>query len=569
MHVLSSARQHYFLSQHILMALRALLVVYNTAQSISIGFSFIQAYKIYSSTSPSTKSVDLVGSWDNFTRRYPMERDSRRGVGEWRGIHSFKDITLDGNGARTPKRNGGLKMGHDYWYYVCACPYLLRIFSDIYQYELNDGTEIHNTRLPSTTSCPYLPGQPVNVLSVPTQINPLRERSASEGAMSPGIQTMNPADKFLAPRAAPAVPRPKLPRSNTAPSVTDRNPAVPSSVRSTSENGPKSPWSPRSLFGLRAALPAFPGGQDRSRLASPLTQDFREANIQRTDVVSSVPSSTVTSPADGRSYRSILATAANPGTMSTQELPSRKPLSRDASPLRNSTTSENSRNATALTIPDGIAEEEYEDDDANFATPADIERPHTTLLSPPPARRPRRLHTASPDIKPLPKLPDEMSPTPVAESPSMVPAPLHVTPHLSHIARSHFSVDTISTEPVSPTESHFSSAPSVYDSYDDEDGDAVTDDSFTFHSPSTDSSSPSGLANGFQYSLPVDDHGSEATLKKGDVAAAGSGARVALRQTFGPQTFDPPEKTGDAISALDQLLAEMGFLGDMIVGKEV
>jgi hypothetical protein len=389
----------------------------------------------------------------------------------------------------------------------------------------------------------------------------------SEGAMSPGIQTMNPADKFLAPRAAPAVPRPKLPRINTAPSVTGWSPVVPSSVRSASENGPKSPWSQRSLFGLRAAFSALPGGQDRSRLASPVTRDNRDANITRTDVAPSVSSSTVTSPTDGRSYKSTLATAGIAGTMSSKEPPSRKALSRDTSPLRHTNISENSHNATALTIPDEIAEDEFEDDDANFATPADFERSHTTLLSPPPVHQPYRLHTDSPDIKPLPRLPNELSSTPVAESPSMVPAPLHVTPHLSHIARSHFSIDTISTELVSPTESHSSSAPSICDSNDDEDG--IIDDSFTFNSASADASPPSGLANGFQYSLPVDDHGSEATLKKGDVVAAGCGPRVAVRQTFGPRTFDPPEKTGDAISALDQLLAEMGFLGDMIVGKEV
>jgi hypothetical protein len=379
---------------------------------------------------------------------------------------------------------------------------------------------------------------------------------------------MNPADKFLAPRAAPSVPRPKLPRLNTAPSVTDRNPISPL-VRSASENGPRSPWSARSLFGLRAALSALPGGQDRGRLASPVGQDYREANNIRTDVAPGVSFSTVTSLIDRRPYKSIPTTAAVSGTMSSQEPQTRKPLSRDASPLRHSNISENSRNATALTIPDEIAEEEFEDDDANFAIPADVERSLITQLSPPPAHQPHRIYTALPDIKPLPKLPDEMSPTPVAESPSMVPAPLHVTPHISHIARSHFSIDTISTELVSPTESHFSSAPSIYDSNDDEDGDAVTDDSFTFHSASTDASPPSGLAGGFQYSLPVDDHGSESTLKKGDVAAAGLSGKAALRQTFGPHTFEAPEKTGDTISALDQLLAEMGFLSDMIVEKEV
>jgi hypothetical protein len=379
---------------------------------------------------------------------------------------------------------------------------------------------------------------------------------------------MNPADKFLAPRAAPAVPRPKLPRLNTAPSVTNWNPVAPSSARSASEHGPRSPWSARSMFGLRAAISALPGGQDRGRLASPVARDYRETNMIRTNLVTSVPSSAVTSPTDGRSYKSILPSVAIPGTIMSQEPGIKKSFSRDASPLRHSSASESSRNHTALVIPDEIAEEEFEDDDANFANLADIERNLSTCLSPPPARQPYRLRTSSPDVKPLPKLPNEVSSTPIAESPSMVPAPLHVTPHTSHIARSHFSVDTISTEFVSPTESHFSSTPSIYDSNDEEEGDAGGDDSFTFHSASADASPPGGLANGFQYSLPIDDHGSESTLKKGDAAAAGLGGKVALRQTFGPHTFDPPEKSGDTINALDQLLAEMGFLGDMIVGKE-
>jgi hypothetical protein len=112
-----------------------------TPKSCPLGFKIIQTYKIYSSISPSTRSVNLVGSWDNFQRRYPMEKDSRKGAGEWRGLHSFKDITLDGDGARSPKRNGGLKMGHDYWYYVCICVFLLLIFSDIHLLSTSSMTE--------------------------------------------------------------------------------------------------------------------------------------------------------------------------------------------------------------------------------------------------------------------------------------------------------------------------------------------------------------------------------------------------------------------------------------------
>lgn len=49
-----------------------------------------------------------------------MEKDARRGHREWRGCYSFKDITCDGDSANLAKRNGGLKMGQTYYYYVRA-----------------------------------------------------------------------------------------------------------------------------------------------------------------------------------------------------------------------------------------------------------------------------------------------------------------------------------------------------------------------------------------------------------------------------------------------------------------
>jgi hypothetical protein len=47
-----------------------------------------------------------------------MERDSRRARGQWRGCYTFKDITCEGDSGSIPKRDGGLKMGHTYYYYV-------------------------------------------------------------------------------------------------------------------------------------------------------------------------------------------------------------------------------------------------------------------------------------------------------------------------------------------------------------------------------------------------------------------------------------------------------------------
>lgn len=69
---------------------------------------------------PSTRSVSLYGSWDNFSAPYPMQRDARTGPEHWSGCHSFSNIICDGDLQSTlVPREGGLKMGGTYWYYVC------------------------------------------------------------------------------------------------------------------------------------------------------------------------------------------------------------------------------------------------------------------------------------------------------------------------------------------------------------------------------------------------------------------------------------------------------------------
>lgn len=74
-----------------------------------------------SSTSSQVKSVKLLGSWDNFSKAYAMEKDKRVGHGQWRGCHSFTDIICDGSPRdMSSARSGGLKMGGTYWYYVCV-----------------------------------------------------------------------------------------------------------------------------------------------------------------------------------------------------------------------------------------------------------------------------------------------------------------------------------------------------------------------------------------------------------------------------------------------------------------
>lgn len=128
-----------------------------------------------------------------------MQRDGRVGPEHWTGCHSFENIICDGNTSEnSQRRDGGLRMGGTYWYY----------------YKLDDDIEFHNSAETSTTSCPMLPGQLVNVLHVPVYFSRARQRNDSVSSTSSRNRTMDPHDKYLNPRP---VPQPSLPRLNTSP----------------------------------------------------------------------------------------------------------------------------------------------------------------------------------------------------------------------------------------------------------------------------------------------------------------------------------------------------------------
>ena len=173
------------------------------------------------------RSVRLIGSWDNFSTSYPMERDSRRDRGQWKGCYAFSNITCDDDSGVGPARDGGLKMGNTYHYYVSPPPpntQYKRIWCTLgerkgsngkNQYELDGTHETHDPSRPTTRHCPYMPGQTVNTLSVPTQRS-LRKRSASLTSIrASDFMTMNPRDKYTTPRPAPRAPAiPHLPASS-------------------------------------------------------------------------------------------------------------------------------------------------------------------------------------------------------------------------------------------------------------------------------------------------------------------------------------------------------------------
>ena len=139
---------------------------------------------------PEVRTVELLGSWDNFTRPYQMHHDRRRDTGFWSGCFKFENIIFDGEYLDWNRpRTGGLKQGGRYWFY----------------YRLNGEVEAYDDLQEYTTRCPLLPGQTMNVIDVPTEILPLpsRARSASADiagtlASMPSMHTMEPATKFAA-----------------------------------------------------------------------------------------------------------------------------------------------------------------------------------------------------------------------------------------------------------------------------------------------------------------------------------------------------------------------------------
>ncbi|KAK0312925.1 hypothetical protein LTR01_002588 [Friedmanniomyces endolithicus] len=140
---------------------------------------------------PHIRTIELLGSWDNFSRPYQMHHDRRRGTGTWTGCFRFANIVFDGDTtARNKPRSGGLKQGGVYWYY----------------YRLDDDVEAYDDLQACTAGCPLMPGQMMNVMEVPSEVMlpPSRARSVGcedmagmvGGVASLRMQTMEPSDKF-------------------------------------------------------------------------------------------------------------------------------------------------------------------------------------------------------------------------------------------------------------------------------------------------------------------------------------------------------------------------------------
>ncbi|GKT53163.1 hypothetical protein ColTof3_00502 [Colletotrichum tofieldiae] len=329
-----------------------------------------------------------------------MERDIRRDRGQWRGCHTFKDIVLDDElGAKDSKRTGGLKMGHTYYYY----------------YEVDGTQESHNPAQPTTTQCPYLPGQTVNTLDVPYEMAE-RKRSASLGSLRNGeYKTMNPNDNAGQPDPTTRI------RARCAASKVD--------------------------LPIRIHIP--PPSWRRMFNRKPSTSRSTERGRQYDD--EERPLSPYSHSDDSRSMAS--SEGSRTRDLSPESL--RRFLS-DDNPFAGASPSPYGRPTVA--IPDDIAEEN--DDDENFANSAFSEvNPYTTSLSPPPFKR---CHSDStlPTVIRNKVLTREKKYSPLPPLPVKELRELESAPPASRFSFSSDSSVASSVGPISPEDE----IPSYYDS---------------------------------------------------------------------------------------------------------
>jgi hypothetical protein len=163
--------------------------------------------------------------------------------------------------------------------------------------------------------------------------------------------------------------------------------------------------------------------------------------------------------------------------------------------------------------------------------------------------------------KPLPQLPEEEE--------DVSPPPSHVVhPALPtlNLPRSRFSASTFASEVTSPTDSHFSFSSAYSTTSDiDADEDMGSGDEFTY-SPTCKVQS---IGFGFGgYSLPEAGYASEQTLCKQPPLG-----RTNHRATFGagmaPFGGAGASARAGPVSAHQLLMSEMGYLGDVIDGKDL
>ncbi|KAK3182445.1 hypothetical protein K4F52_006271 [Lecanicillium sp. MT-2017a] len=508
-------------------------------------------------TDPSIASVQLVGSWDNFSACYAMQRDTRRGRGHWRGCHTFnpadddQDHDQSQDAARRYKTDAGLSMGHTYYYY----------------YQVNGSADAYDPIRPTTTACPYLPGQVVNTLYIPVERS-LRQRSASLSSLDQDcFRTMDPQSKFQTPK--PVLPLAAAADDDDTRYIGTAAPAcAPFVVR---EPTPKSSW--RRFFARKMASRDLANGQDDDA-PRPVTQGERSI-------------ATASSNYDGGR-----STAVSDGPRSRDMSPNslrRFLLSEDLSPTSTTSTFDDLPQLLPYDITEiddqDLGEEDEDDDDDNFAAPAAAfeQTIYTTRLSPPPFKR-----TTSSDSQP----PAGLNSSALTLIPQRQPTAIKPTTALHDASSATTTVPKLKTTSLSLTPSEPSSAatsspvspqslsaefPSSF--YDDSDALSANEEE---DSATQDLSSPVSVFRG--YSLPrADDdegyYGKQANYHVSGAAAASprfatvnspqllprGGGGVAAAAAATGQAGNGVDFLGGSLDVgLDDFAAEMGWLADSI-----
>ncbi|KAG5929368.1 hypothetical protein E4U42_006108 [Claviceps africana] len=229
-------------------------------------------------------------------------------------------------------------MGHTYYYY----------------YEIDGSTETHDPARPSTTACPYLPGQTVNTLYVPIE-QTLRSRSASVSSLrQESYMTMDPQARFVTP-----VP----PRSSLGPRVIRRLASASSLLHDRSSDRSESVGPSWKRFFRRKVIPRS------SSRPNTVGQDEEDNTTQQFD--RSLPDSRSNSLLEGQHTRDI----------SPESL--RRFLLDEASSWEPAVNG-----VSSLNIPSKLDGQVDDDDEENFATPAISEiRLFGASLSPRPLQR--------------------------------------------------------------------------------------------------------------------------------------------------------------------------------------
>ncbi|KAF4449859.1 hypothetical protein F53441_6939 [Fusarium austroafricanum] len=404
-----------------------------------------------------------------------------------------------------------------------------------YQYELDGSVETHDPALPSTTACPYLPGQTVNTLIVPVE-QALRQRSASLTSMhAADLKTMNPESKYTTPRPAPSVPANHIPyRVGSSPSLHHK-----SSSRSLSP----APAAWKRLFGRKANC------SEGERGRSPIRNDL-PGPVENID-------DRCTTPSEGTRTRDI----------SPESL--RRFLSDDPSPRPGSNLSER----PSLIIPEEAVEDNDNDDDDNFATSAASDgQPYVTRLSPPPFKRTVSSESVRSDAanpRSLPLIPSKSSEQDLLEV-SHVPASavLPARPRLETHRAPHRRINPATSFFLSPATPNFpeDEGTNFFDLTDDED-DVLSSNNSEILSFQPVSGMPSTTDSFECYSLPEpQEHGAKIIESQPTYAKVNSPSLLSRGDSgfavSGGNFLGTPIDTG-----LDDFAAELGWMVDVIGSK--